>query len=178
MPNARLAAGLIGTAKRLVPDGRRRPTEASLRRAISSCYYSVFHTLAKLAADCLIGATPAKRPNKAWIEVYRGLNHNTCHAACRDAGYINFPNEIKQFADAFVQLQDARHQADYDPEYRPTKKDALFYIALAEKSIAVLRSVPNSDKKAFSAWVLITSRGTKVARDASLKAAKAKKAQP
>jgi len=174
MPDAQLAAGLIGTARQLVSASSKRPKEANLRCSISACYYAVFHCLAKLAADSLIGKTPGKRPNKAWVEVYRGLNHGTCHAACRDAANINFPREIKDFAENFVQLQDIRHQADYDPKFRPTKRDAEFYIALAEKSVSEIENVAMVDKKAFSAWILITSRGAKKARQESLKASRAK----
>ncbi|WP_165899108.1 hypothetical protein [Rhodovulum steppense] len=71
---------------------------------------------------------------------------------------------IHDFADAFVQLQDARHMADYDPMVRPTKEQAQFYTELADQSIKALRSAPNNDRKAFAAWVLITSRGAKEAR--------------
>jgi len=164
MPDSRLADGFLETARGLIPNKRRKPTQANLRRAISTSYYAVFHALAKVCADSLVGATKSKRPNKAWVEVYRGLTHGLCKEACTNASGIAFPPAIHDFADAFVQLQDARHMADYDPMVRPTKEQAQFYAELADQSIKALRSAPSNDRKAFAAWVLITSRGAKEAR--------------
>lgn len=164
MPDGKLAQGFLTTARRLAPTSAKKPVQANLRRCISTCYYAVFHALAKMVADSLIGATKAVRPNKAWVEVYRGLVHGPCKNACTSAKNINFPQEILDFADTFVQLQEARHRADYDPMYRPTKKDALMYISLAERCIATLKAVPSKDKKAFATWVLITSPGATQAR--------------
>lgn len=164
MPDSRLAQGFLGTAKKLVPTGSIRPTQADLRRAISSSYYAVFHALAKMAADSLVGATKSRRPNKAWVEVYRGLDHGTCRQACDRAKSVGFPTQIHHFSDAFLQLQQARHAADYDPMVRPTKEQALFYVRLAEKSIETLRSANSTDRKAFATWVLITSKGANESR--------------
>lgn len=164
MPDANLAKSLIRTAKRLVPAQTQRPTQANLRRCISTCYYAMFHALAKACADGLVGATKSRRPNRAWVEVYRGLDHGTSKNACSGVRNIDFPKSIKDFSEAFVQLQDARHAADYDPMVRPTKSDALFFISLAETSIAALQSVSLTDKRAFAAWVLISSKGAEKAR--------------
>jgi len=159
-----LAQGFLGTAKLLVPTDAERPIQANLRRSISSSYYAVFHALAKLAADSLVGATKSRRPNKAWVEVYRGLDHGTCRQACDRAKTVNFPDRLHDFSDAFLQLQEARHSADYDPMVRPTKQQALFYIRLAEKSIQTLDSIGTIDRKAFATWVLITSKGANESR--------------
>ncbi|MDX8354678.1 hypothetical protein SLH47_20105 [Cognatiyoonia sp. IB215182] len=164
MPDGRLADGMLKTARRLVPANAKRLSQSNLRRAISTSYYAVFHALAKLCADSLVGATKSRRPNKAWVEVYRGLDHGTSRQACDRAKKVAFPDELKDFADAYLQLQAARHEADYDPMVRPNKERALFYIRLAERSIAALNSVPSTDKKAFATWVLITSKGAETSR--------------
>ena len=155
MPDSKLAQSFLSTAKRLVPSAAKHPPQANLRRSISTCYYAVFHALAKTAADSLVGATKSTRPNKAWVEVYRGLAHGACKDACKKAGQIAFPDTLHNFSDAFVQLQESRQRADYDPMYRPTKGEALVFVALAEKSIETLKSVSSKDKKAFVTWVLI-----------------------
>lgn len=164
MPDPNLSASFLRAAKRLTPEAQSKPLQGNLRRAISSCYYAVYHALAKSCADCLVGATKERRPNKAWVEVYRGLSHNLCKDACSTSKNVNFPEEIHDFADAFRQLQDARENADYNPLVRPTKEDAQFFIGLAEQSIRTLKAVPQKDRKAFAAWVLITSPGAKRAR--------------
>lgn len=165
MSDTSLADGLIESAKKLVRvDSRTRPRQSDLRRSISSAYYAVFHALAKTCADSLVGKTKSRRPNKAWVEVYRGLDHGVAKTACEAATNVEFPIGIKDFADAFMQLQSARHASDYDPMIRVSKTEAVGFIALAEDSIKALREVGSNDKLAFSAWVLIASRGAKEAR--------------
>lgn len=165
MPDATLARGLIGSAKSLCPANMlRRPKQANLRRAVSAAYYAVFHELALTCANALVGTNKSNRSNKAWVEVYRGLEHGATKKACQRARRVGFPQEIKDFADAFEQLQEARHAADYDPIVRLSKVEALGYITLAEDSIASLKQVIRKDKVAFATWVLITSKGADTAR--------------
>ncbi|QUJ76247.1 hypothetical protein KDD17_15285 [Sulfitobacter albidus] len=162
MPDAKLADGHLAVAKRL--STTKRPTQSEIRRSISSSYYAVFHALARTCANSLVGKTPSKRPNKAWVEVYRGLSHTVCQKACAQANKVAFPDCIHNFADNFQQLQELRHKADYDPGVKFEKKDAETWYQLAQLSIASLRSAENIDKKAFATWVLISSQGAKSAR--------------
>ena len=124
----------------------------------------MFHAMARICADGLVGTQPTKRSNKAWVEVYRGLAHTACLEVCKIAHMVSFPQSVKDFADAFKQLQEARHIADYDPTARFKKETAEEKLALAETSITALRSVSSKDKTAFATWVLITSHGAKQAR--------------
>ena len=166
MPDAKLADGHLAVARRLATT--KRPTQSEIRRSISSSYYAVFHALARTCANSLVGKTPSRRPNKAWVEVYRGLNHGVCQKACKKAGDVNFPDCIKEFADAFQQLQELRHKADYDPDERFGKTEAETMYEFARLSIESLRSANNIDKRAFAAWVLISSRGAQNARSANI----------
>lgn len=162
MPDAKLADGHLAVAKRL--STTKRPTQSEIRRSISSSYYAVFHALARTCANALVGKTPSRRPNKAWVEVYRGLSHGVCQKACSQANKVAFPECIHNFADNFQQLQKLRHRADYDPSVKFDKKDAETWYQLAQLSIASLRSAESVDKKAFATWVLISSQGAKSAR--------------
>lgn len=165
MPDNTLALGLIESAKTLCQAGAgKKPKQANLRRAVSAAYYAVFHALAKTCADALVGASKARRPNKAWVEVYRGIDHGVVKNACISASKIAFPQKILDFSDAFRQLQDARHSADYDPMVRISRTQALAFIVLAEDSIVAIKSVATNDKVAFATWVLITSKGANDAR--------------
>ena len=47
------ANGLIKVAKSLIPPGRGRPAEASLRRSISTAYYAVFCALGDEVGEAL-----------------------------------------------------------------------------------------------------------------------------
>jgi hypothetical protein len=165
MPDVTLPEGLIESAKALVVCGeRRRPKQADLRRSVSASYFAAFHALARMCADVLIGKTKRTRPNKAWVEVYRGLDHGKAKTSCQEAKNVEFPQDIKDFADAFQQLQAARHGADYDPMIRLSRLEAVSYITLAEDSIAAPKAVNQRDKLAFAAWVTITSSGAQKAR--------------
>lgn len=162
MPDAKLADGHLAVATRVATT--KRPTQSEIRRSISSSYYAVFHALARTCANALVGKTPSKRPNKAWVEVYRGLNHGVCQKACGQASTVNFPDCIKEFADAFQQLQEHRHKADYDPNTRFGKVDGETWHEIARLSVECLRSANIVDKRAFAAWVLISSQGAQNAR--------------
>ena len=165
MPDAKLADGNLALAKRLA--NKKKPTQADIRRSISTSYYAAFHALARTCANALVGRVPKRRPNKAWVEVYRGLNHGICKKACEQAHTVAFPDCIKEFADNFKQLQEHRHKADYDPDAEFTKADAETWYQIARLSVEGLRSASDLDKKAFSAWVLISSQGAKNARKAN-----------
>lgn len=167
MPDARLADGHLAVARRLATS--KKPTQSEIRRSISSSYYAVFHALARTCANALVGKVPSKRPNKAWVEVYRGLSHGVCQKACGQASKVSFPDCIQLFADNFQQLQELRHKADYDPVAELEKKNAEFCLGLAQLSIQSLRSAGSVDKKAFATWVLISSQGAKSARKTILK---------
>ena len=171
-PDGRLADGFLGTARRLIPQGQTRPNQARMRRSVSSSYYAMFHALARLCADSLVGTQSARRSNKAWVEVYRGLGHSDSLKMCKRAHEKNFPQSIKDFADAFQQLQVERHRADYDPTARFSKDDAVKYVNMAETAMAALGDVPMLDKKAFAAWVLITGHGVNQARQQAQQAGK------
>lgn len=164
MSNAALAKSLLQTAERLAGLGQKRPTQANLRRSVSTSYYAAYHALAQMCADCLVGTRKARRPNRAWTEVYRGLAHGPSKEACNRAANVDFPQEIKDFADAFIQLQEARHTADYDPLGRYTREQAQFYVELSKNCIEILKACEAVHRKAFATWVLITSPGAVAAR--------------
>ena len=165
MPDTKLAKSFIATARKLVAPQQQYPSQSDIRLAISTSYFAMFHAIARVAADSLVGSRKSQRPNKAWVEVYRGLSHGPCRFACEQAKNIDFPERVHDFANNFVQIQDARKRADYDPMCRPTTADALFWIAMAENSINALYECSRIDKTAFATWVLITSPGAKQARE-------------
>jgi len=164
MPDESLADGHLEVAYALAAS--ESPTQSEIRRAISTCYYAVYHALAATCANCLVGDSPEDRPENAWVEIYRGLNHRVCKNSCANAHSVNFPASIKLFADAFVQLQELRLKADYDPKVKFQKGDANTHIATAKLSIDSLNSTDVYHKRAFAAWVLISSQGAKKARSA------------
>ena len=148
---------MIVTARKLANASPKKPRQADLRRAISTAYYALFHALAKDAADMLVGVGP-NRPDKAWTQAYRSLQHGDAKAACEAVRNLNFPNTIKSCADAFVALQQKRHEADYDPDIRVLRANALDSIQLAEDAIRHLKSWSRRDRRAFAVQILMKKR--------------------
>ena len=149
---------LIATARILLDSNSRKPTMVSCRRAVSACYYALFHCLARECADLLIGGAGANRPKGAWRQAYRALEHAYVKSQCLAASRKGFPKEIVDFADLFVTMQIKRHDADYDPAKRFVKSDVANDISLVEAAIQVFRSASRKDRMAFCAWVILKDR--------------------
>jgi hypothetical protein len=149
---------LLALADRLAKASPRRPRQADLHKAVSAAYYALFHAIAKNAADCLVGTVRATRPDRAWVQTYRALDHGPAKAACEAAHNMPFPPEIKDCANVFVELQKERHDADYHPHHRLTRVDTLKLIEKARAAIAGLRGAPMNDRRAFAVHVLMKRR--------------------
>ena len=150
------APDLIEAARTLAESDDAPPTQARLRRAVSTAYYAMFHTLATSAADLFIGPTRSA----AWHQAYRALEHGRARRACQQGQAMReFPEEVRDFARAFVVLQKARQQADYalDTEAYETS-DVLYHIASAERAITRFEQADVNAKRGFAAHVLFPHR--------------------
>lgn len=120
-----LHADLLRQAQHLAKMEPRRPRQASLRRAVSTMYYSLFHLLLDEATGVMFGRGGTRRRFRDVLA--RGFSHHSMAATCRSFAGGNLPasidtvvapmpipNDLRHVADVFVQLQDARHQADYN----------------------------------------------------------------
>jgi len=88
----------LKVARCLVESSTGRPAQAHLRRAVSTIYYAMFHTLARCCANLFIGGKGADRSNPAWHQVYRALEHGTAKSACSHGKVNKFPKDIQEFA--------------------------------------------------------------------------------
>lgn len=149
---------LIDSARFLANAQRGKPSQANLRRAVSTAYYAMFHCLAKSCADLLVGGANAGRSKPAWRQVYRALDHKPCAASCKYNIIKKFPKPIEDFANTFVTMQEKRHSADYDPFIVVAKSSVLQDIAIVERAIIAFKSAPTKDKRAFCAFVLFKKR--------------------
>ena len=63
---------LIATCYKLVPlTALPPPSQADMRRAISTAYYALFHTLAASNAELIAGQPQSNISSYAWERVYR-----------------------------------------------------------------------------------------------------------
>ncbi len=109
------ALDLIATSRALLDASVRRPRESDLRRAISTVYYALFHCLAECCADTLVGGKRADRTERAWLQVFRALEHGAARDRCNSKKLADFPKRVQDLGNAFVGLQKRRRDADYNP---------------------------------------------------------------
>jgi hypothetical protein len=149
---------LLKIADDLTEVGRAgRPRQAYLRRSLSTTYYALFHALAKMCADELIGVTQAN--SEAWVRVYRALEHGAAKNALNHANIHALGSAAKGFSTAFVELQEKRHTADYDPRSFPFgRKATRGYIQQAKSAVALLGQLNAEQRRIMATAVLLKSR--------------------
>ena len=147
---------LIEAARGMTELSARRPRQASLRRAVSTAYYAMFHCLASVAANALVG----RDRSPAWHRVYRALEHGQARSACENKRALaEFPAEVRRFADTFVMLQRERQRADYALDqgvYR--KSDVLGDVASAETAISQFEQADIRHRREFATQMLFRQR--------------------
>ena len=124
---------------------------------MSTAYYALFHAFSKDCADLIVGPKPAA-PGRAWAQAYRALDHGFAKNACGGVGNLGFPNSLCVCARAFIDLQQQRHDADYDPEYDATRAKALAAIKRAKTAIDGLEQSSKRDRRAFVVQLLMKKR--------------------
>lgn len=137
-----LAKDLLEQASHLASRERGKPKQASLRRAISAAYYSVFHLVVADAARRVVDV-PRLRP-----VVGRAFEHRkllaVANAIERIASkpkdqhwlrqHLTLPvsGDLAAFCSTFADLQDRRHDADYNVAAAFTRSDAFGVVTLAQ----------------------------------------------
>ena len=148
---------LLISAQNLVPVGPGRPLESDLRRAVSTVYYALFHGLAECCADEFFNRNSRGQPG--WVRIYRALNHGRAREACQARKDIQpFCDEIRDFATRIVDLQDQRHQADYDPVATFRKSEVQRLIVDMRAVLDGFERADHGERRAFAALVLFRAR--------------------
>ena len=145
---ARLCGGFDGA----------KPTQAALKSAVSDSYYALFSALATSCADSFARKDgDPDRSNRAWVEVYRFLSHGTAADAFLKIENVPFSKEVKHFAGMFLQLQEARQSAAYNPLVEVDVIEVLVMVQSALMAIKNLRGTTEKERIALAAWVLFPS---------------------
>jgi uncharacterized protein (UPF0332 family) len=151
----------LSTALNLLDANGDPPRETNLRRACSTAYYALFHALCRTCANTLVGEGAAQTTKRAWTQAYRALDHKFARDSCsRSAVVRKFSAEIQDFADQFVQMQEKRHRADYDPQETFYESSVRADIEAARVAIEAFETAPLEDRRAFAAYVLFKFRDT------------------
>ena len=145
-----MAASLLDLADQLVEEGARRA--ALRRRAVSTAYYAVFHSLAKSCASILLPSID--RDSEAYERVYRALDHGSIKAMTKGGS-----DNLQKIGRLVVQLQIERHRADYLP---PKKglflDDAKLLVDQARRAVTEIESFGEEDRIALATSLLFKSR--------------------
>lgn len=146
---------LLLLARHILDQGSTKPSQAVLRRAVSTVYYALFRNLAKNSADLLTSATKKSRSKYAWQQVYQGLNHGPVRKACEQKATMErFPESIQKFGKLFTEMQQARNKADYNPYSKFSKSIVEDYIDRTEEIIKNFNKETAKDRNAFCVYVL------------------------
>ena len=126
-----LPRDLLAQARLLATKEKSRPRQASLRRSVSASYYAVFHLLVDAAARRLVVGNGREALRNCLV---RAFDHGVMKRVARrfaerglspklSPGLNGLPlqDEIVRVAAAFVDLQQHRHEADYDMRRRFTR---------------------------------------------------------
>jgi hypothetical protein len=139
-----LSRDLLKQAASLAKREPKHPTQASLRRAVSTAYYAMFH---------LMGEAVAARfsPSSMHDFVRRGLDHGRMRQAADHVKNLSVnratqakfsmagvavSQDLATVATAIGTLQHARHEADYNLAHRYTRAEVDDLIRTANAAFA------------------------------------------
>jgi hypothetical protein len=157
---------LLEQAYHLAKREPKKPKQASLRRAVSTAYYALFHLL---VADGAKRLSPPAPPGLNLL-VQRTFNHGEMRNVCRNffdghqavsngkkpgqppaatRKLISLPLDPRLFnvVQAFIQLHEARNDADYDLASQWNRMDTLKHIQKSRQAFAdwhAVRGSPNA----------------------------------
>lgn len=144
---------LLEQANHLASKEPRRPKQASLRRSISTSYYALFHLLTNAGSRRLVNQQDRENLRHC---LARAFSHGKMKQVARDFSTNNVNSKIQpglnnnnlqpeliRLAQTFVDLQQARHDADYNTAQMFMRQEAIDAYERA--------------KQAFSDWETIKS---------------------
>lgn len=152
---------LLEQAQHLAQREPKRPKQASLRRAVSSAYYALFHLL--ISETTKNWKRPAERSTLA-----RMFDHGLMGKVCRTKreeirAYLRGEskpapgpdleraNHLYAIAHTFVEMQQHRHTADYDGSIKWTRVDTWERIDAVSEAFESWKAIRHHhDAKTFS----------------------------
>jgi hypothetical protein len=154
-------ADLLDSAVKLAcsDSGGTPPTQADLRRALSTAYYAAFHFVMAQCADLLTCDPGGQNLDRAWRQVYRSIRHSDVRNACNsaaDAAY-GFPTEIQAFAVFYPNMRRLREEADYDPKPQRVFNSQHVMAKISDVDFAIQQfcQVEEKHRRAFAILVAV-----------------------
>lgn len=156
-----LPRDLLEQAQHLVRREPKKPRQASLRRAVSAAYYALFHLLIEEATRRLLRGKDARPLRPILARAFDHGTMKTVAVAYKGEGWrvpsklgpgraaLRVSPGLRFVAETFVQLQAARHEADYNTAAGLTRNEAKDLVEQATKAFAAWDAVPESEAIAF-----------------------------
>ena len=155
----------LAAARVLAGQDKRRPTQASLRRAVSTAYHALFQPLCETCADTLVGWD---KPWEVITPIFRSLEHSRTAQVLTTRAFATTP-QLERLGSFFNELQAAREWADYSPEPRPnfhssrriqpfTLAEANALIGLAEEAVRILDALDQDDRLRLATRLVTKNR--------------------
>jgi hypothetical protein len=163
-------AELLAVARMLADAGASSPpSDAQLRRAVSSAYYAVFHKVLRAGAQRFMGPGNEARPGYSLI--YRGFTHSRLRDICKrlnaaplaprmqdQLGRRAVGEDMRGFASDLVALQELRELADYDPQAVFRHSDAISAVEQADLALQAFDRTAPEEQADVLALMLVNSR--------------------
>ena len=140
-----LHSELLKQARFLARKEPKKPTQASLRRSVSASYCALFHFLVDEATKLMLSGSSARSSLRDCLA--RAFHHSAMKQTAVQftkspmspklaSGFNRAPvqRQLVDVASSFVQLQEARHDADYNRALRFTRREALDFADLTEQA--------------------------------------------
>lgn len=164
---------LLTQARELALQDRKKPRQANLRRAVSTAYYALFHLLAESGSYQMA----PNRPPELHLQIRRAFDHAEMKQVCRQfgaGGVANLPVETRtlitepletsliEIARTFVDLQNARHDADYNLRESFGRTKVLELIESVEEAFRNWKGLEDSlNRRVFLAALVFQRRWSK-----------------
>ena len=150
--------------------GKGRPRAIWLRRAVSTAYYALYHAFSRGVAEQLLPGGSSDDQLRLTRPFRHGGFKGICgHIASRGGGGKSVKHlepmverlrktELLDVAEVFFDLQEARHQADYDHLEAFSKQGTLGLVRVAKKALQTLESAQVEDREVFFALLAKSDR--------------------
>lgn len=145
------------------------PSDAQLRRAVSSAYYALFHRVLRAGAERFMGPGSEARPG--YNLIYRGFTHSRLKDVCKRLDVTSLAprmqdqpsrksvgQDMRDFASGFVALQELRELADYDPQAVFRQSDAIGSVEAANLALLAFDRTAPEEQADMLALMLVNSR--------------------
>ena len=163
-------AELLAVAEKLLsrePSRRGQLPRARVRRSVSTAYYALFHFLLEEVGRKIVGThgnllerrrilarAITHKGAKDTLDKVRGAR---IHASVDDflkplnaaGGMAGAPPFVRSFANAFIDAQAKRHEADYDLNANLSESDAKLLAARAKHEIQAWRAATSDADRDF-----------------------------